>query len=65
MRKALVRLSATGALALLASVAPASAQQAPPPPLQVPNPHYVSIPMEIAVNRPAVPFCAVASIRTR
>lgn len=27
--------------------------QAPAPPLQTPNPHYVSIPLEIAVSRPA------------
>ncbi len=31
----------------------AVAQAPPPAPLQTPNPHYVSIPMEIAVNKPA------------
>jgi hypothetical protein len=32
---------------------PARAQAPAPAPLQVPNPHYVSIPLEIAVNKPA------------
>jgi Polyketide cyclase / dehydrase and lipid transport len=33
---------------------PASAgQAAAPPPLAIPNPHYISIPLEIAVNKPA------------
>ena len=41
----------TAAIAGLASVA--SAQAPAPAPLQVPNPTYVSIPMEIMVNRPA------------
>jgi len=31
----------------------ASAQRPAPAPLAVPNPHYVSIPLEITVNRPA------------
>ena len=31
----------------------AFAQAPAPPPLQTPNPHYVSIPLEIAVSRPA------------
>lgn len=31
----------------------ASAQPPAPAPLAIPNPHYVSIPMEITVNRPA------------
>ena len=39
------------AAASLAQVA--LAQAPPPPPLQVPNPHYVTIPMEITVDRPA------------
>src|SRR3984893_8792199 len=44
---------AAGALTI-GSIAGTAAAQAPPPaPLQVPNPTYTSIPMEIAVNRPA------------
>jgi hypothetical protein len=39
------------AFVCLANVA--SAQAPPPAPLAVPNPNYVSIPMEIMVNRPA------------
>jgi hypothetical protein len=31
----------------------ANSQPPPPAPLAVPNPHYVSIPMELMVNRPA------------
>jgi hypothetical protein len=31
----------------------ASAQAPAPAPLQVPNPHYVSIPLEVTVNKPA------------
>jgi hypothetical protein len=39
---------------LLAVIFSAAFAQAPaPPPLQTPNPHYVSIPLEIAVGRPA------------
>ncbi len=38
-------------IAALAQVA--TSQPPPPAPLVVPNPHYVSIPMEIMVNRPA------------
>ena len=39
---------------LLATVFSGAFAQAPaPPPLQTPNPHYVSIPLEIAVSRPA------------
>ncbi len=39
---------------LLATVVSAAFAQAPAPaPLQTPNPHYVSIPLEIAVSRPA------------
>ena len=43
------------ALALI-SLAPIAGAQAPPPapPLAIPSPTYVSIPMEITVNRPAV-----------
>jgi hypothetical protein len=39
------------AIAGLASVA--SAQRGPQAPLAIPNPHYISIPLEITVNRPA------------
>jgi hypothetical protein len=52
VRNFLGRLSAMGALVLF-GVVPSSFAQNPPPPLAVPNPTYVSIPMEIAVNRPA------------
>ncbi len=38
---------------LIASFSAASAQAPAPAPLQTPNPHYVSIPLEVAVNRPA------------
>src|ERR1700738_2982655 len=44
---------ATIAAGALASMAGTATAQAPPAPLQVPNPTYISIPMEIAVNRPA------------
>ncbi len=39
------------AVAVLAQVA--VSQPPPPAPLAIPNPHYVSIPMEMMVNRPA------------
>jgi hypothetical protein len=53
MRHQLCRAATMSAL-VLASLATAAAAQAPaPPPLQVPNPTYISIPLEIAVNRPA------------
>lgn len=38
---------------LVASFSTAFAQPPAPAPLQTPNPHYVSIPLEITVNRPA------------
>src|ERR1700679_3745418 len=38
---------------LVATFSTAFAQAPTPPPLQTPNPHYISIPLEIAVNRPA------------
>jgi hypothetical protein len=46
---------AAAVAALIAGSAPSAFAQGgtPPPPLAVPNPHYVSIPMEIDVNRPA------------
>lgn len=41
-------------VALVIGVAASAGAQAPAPaPLQVPNPHYVTIPLEIAVNKPA------------
>src|SRR4249919_901383 len=52
MRNSLDRLVAACAVVLV-TAASTAAQQTPPPPLAVPAPHYVSIPMEIAVNRPA------------
>src|ERR1700680_3846434 len=42
-----------GALTIGIMAGTAAARPPPPPPLQAPNPTYVSIPMEIAVNRPA------------
>jgi hypothetical protein len=45
--------TSTLALACAAGLPTPAAAQNPPPPLAVPNPHYVSIPMEIDVNRPA------------
>jgi len=43
-----------GALATASLAALVGAQTpAPPPPLAIPNPHYISIPLEIAVNKPA------------
>lgn len=53
MRNVFGRLSTLGAVALLVVASPVSAQQAAPPPLAIPNPHYVSLPLEIAVNKPA------------
>jgi hypothetical protein len=50
------QLSITATIGVLAltSLATAVAAQAPaPPPLQIPNPTYISIPLEIAINRPA------------
>jgi hypothetical protein len=38
---------------LVATFSSALAQAPAPPPLQTPNPHYISIPQEITVNRPA------------
>ena len=53
MRHQLCRAATIGALTL-ASLATTAAAQAPAPaPLQVPNPTYISIPLEIAINRPA------------
>jgi hypothetical protein len=53
MRNERFQAAAIGA-ALIVCAARAAAAQAPaPPPLQTPNPTYVSIPMEIDVNRSA------------
>ena len=38
---------------LAATFSTVLAQAPAPPPLQTPNPHYISIPLEITVNRPA------------
>src|SRR3954449_11807798 len=53
MRNSVARIVTASAAVVLLTAALASAQPAPPPPLAVPTPHYVSLPMEIAVNRPA------------
>src|SRR3954447_18698245 len=53
MRNSVARIGTASAAVVLLTAVLASAQQAPPPPLAVPTPHYVSLPMEIAVNRPA------------
>lgn len=49
------RFATTAAcLGLALGLAGAASAQAPAPaPLQVPNPHYVSIPLEVTVNKPA------------
>jgi hypothetical protein len=45
---------AAGCALAIFGLAQAAAAQAPPPaPLAIPNPTYISIPMEITVNRPA------------
>lgn len=46
-------LCALAMLALTVCCTASAAAQNPPPPLAVANPHYVSLPMEISVNRPA------------
>jgi hypothetical protein len=51
MRHQICRTATIGALTCLATTV--AAQAPTPPPLQVPNPTYLSIPLEIAVNRPA------------
>jgi hypothetical protein len=52
MRNQLCKAAAS-ALAAVCLTVTGAAQAPAPPPLQVPNPTYVSIPLEIAVNRPA------------
>jgi polyketide cyclase/dehydrase/lipid transport protein len=68
MRNHFGTTTAACALAVISLAASANAQ-APggPAPLQVPNPHYVSIPLEITVNKAAAevwkkvgPYCAIA-----
>ena len=53
MRHQLCRAATIGVLAFACFATTAAAQAPAPPPLQVPNPTYISIPLEIAVNRPA------------
>jgi hypothetical protein len=48
-----LRHLATAAGLLVAMFSTAFAQAPAPAPLQTPNPHYVSIPLEISVSRPA------------
>jgi hypothetical protein len=48
-----LRATTIGVLALACLATSAAAQAPAPPPLQVPNPTYISIPLEIAINRPA------------
>ena len=47
------RKAAGCAVAMVYAAGVAAAQAPAPPPLQVPNPTYASIPLEIMVNRPA------------
>lgn len=51
MRNSLGRFVEVCAVTLL--TAASAAAQTPPPPLAIPNPTYVSLPMEVVVNRPA------------
>jgi hypothetical protein len=53
MRNQLLEAAAGAAFALACLATTAGAQTPAPPPLQIPNPTYISIPMEIAINRPA------------
>src|ERR1700720_4224342 len=53
MTRYVFAIIAAGALTIGSMAGTAAAQAPPPAPLQVPNPTYTSIPMEIAVNRPA------------
>src|SRR5580700_9784201 len=48
-----LKIFAAVAIAFVSLANVASSQPPPPAPLAVPNPNYVSIPMEIMVNRPA------------
>ncbi len=53
MRDHLTRTTTACAIALACMTGIASAQAPPPAPLQVPNPTYATVVMEINVNRPA------------
>jgi hypothetical protein len=53
MRHQICTTAMIGALTLTSFATTAAAQAPAPPPLQVPSPTYISIPLEIAVNRPA------------
>jgi hypothetical protein len=53
MRNAAGRIALAIALALAGTLSSTRAQTPTPPPLAVPNPTYVTLPMEIDVNRPA------------
>jgi hypothetical protein len=53
MRDRLVKTAAACAIVFGCLIGPASAQAPAPAPLAVANPTYTSIPLEIAVNRPA------------
>jgi hypothetical protein len=53
MRDHIWKAAAIAAVAMIGLTSAAAAQAPAPPPLQVPNPTYVSLPMEIEVNRPA------------
>jgi hypothetical protein len=53
MRHQLSSTAAIGVLALTCLATTVAAQAPAPPPLQTPNPTYTSIPLEIAISRPA------------
>ena len=53
MRNHFNKTAAAGALSLVCLAHVASAQAPAPAPLAIPNPTYISIPMEVTVNRPA------------
>jgi hypothetical protein len=53
MRSSTFHIAAACALALVGTASRSAAQATPPPPLAVANPTYVSLPLEIAVNKPA------------
>lgn len=53
MRVLTGRIAVASTLALAGSLASISAQAPAPPPLAVPNPTYATLPLEIAINRPA------------
>jgi len=53
MRNRFSKTIAGCAMAIACAQVAGSQTPPPPPPLAIPNPNYVSIPMEIMVNRPA------------